>query len=212
MTSLLDRLELTLGSDEVRTPGRRGSKRPVPLNELVGYDDKVDLVDSPSPSKRRTRRLSPRMPPHEGFQMPRFKPVTWSNNRWANAIVSQVKADRLVDKQILTPLVFHLCYPLQAAEALYDDPGAALMIDGDECNVCCGETRPPQEDDALMIAMNERYAECSVIPGKEGKCLRCIWRNGKNCQYATQPWYSSRREAKPTSTQLKAAARGGRRR
>ncbi|KAH8082225.1 hypothetical protein HD553DRAFT_343611 [Filobasidium floriforme] len=184
MTSLLDRLELVVGSDEVRTP-RRGSKRPVALDEFDGYDDDFDLVDSPSPSKRRSRRLSPRIPPHEGFQMPKFKPVTWSNNRWANAI---------------------------AAEALYNDPGAALMIDGDECNVCCGETRPPQEDDALMIAMNERYAECSVIPGKEGKCLRCIWRNGKNCQYVTHPWYSSRREAKPTSTQLKAAAQGGRRR
>lgn len=88
MSSLLDRLELTLGSDEMRTPARRGSKRPVPLDDLDGYDDEVDIVDSPSPSKRRTRRLSTPIPPHEGFQMPRVKPVTWTNNRWANALVS----------------------------------------------------------------------------------------------------------------------------
>lgn len=81
------------------------------------------------------------------------------------------------------------------------------MVGADQCYHCTSDaSRPPLENDAIMAAMNERYDECLVIPGEKGKCLRCIWRNGKRCEYVHRP-FVVRQEPKPTSAQLKAAVR-----
>lgn len=98
-------------------------------------------------------------------------------------------------------------YALQSAEVLLNHPESVEMDGNMLCYHCADPmARSGDGHDAWMVAMDERYERCIVMPGTPGKCVRCIWRNGKQCEYAKTPYVIPvAREPKPTASQLAAA-------